>query len=229
MKYKIKMKVLVLILASDNNPIYQKYEEQWRRFMNLNPSFECYFYKGTAGIQEAYELRKNCLHIKIGECPGNILEKTFMALKYFEPRFSEFDYISRPNMSSFFLFDRYLKYLEGLPREKMMEGYFMHSYGYTYPSGCGFTFSKDVAQTILASRQGQYYMDDVTIGKICSDNNIAILTRDLIVIHQDNYEKVLQTLEDKPSLFHLRVNSGNNRSNDTAVYKKLVDHYYGTV
>ena len=223
------MKVLVLILASDNNPVYKKYEEEWRRFMNLNPSFECYFYKGTAGIADTYEVKDNCLHIKIGECPGNILEKTFMALKYFEPRFSEFDYISRPNMSTFFLFDRYLKYLEGLPREKMMEGYFMHSYGYTYPSGCGFTFSPDVAKTILASRQNQYYMDDVTIGKICYDNDIKILTRDLIHIHPHNYEAILEKVEATPSLFHIRVNSEKDRSNDPAVYKKLVDHYYGSI
>ena len=195
--------------------------------MNRNPSFECYFYKATAGIQGPYELRDNCLHIKLGECFGNILEKTIRALEFFEPRFSEFDYIARPNLSSFFLFDRYLKYLEGLPRENMMEGVFVHSYGYTYPSGCGFTFSPDVARMILRGRQPQYHMDDVTIGKICYENKVPILLRRFLHVHPQTYEKVLEEVEKDLTLFHLRVNTANDRMGDTVSYKKLVDHYYG--
>jgi len=222
------MKVLVLILASDNHSTYPKYEEQWRRIMKRNPSFECYFYKSTAGIKEAYELRDNVLHIKLGECMGNILEKTIRALEYFEPRFSEFDFILRSNISSFFLFERYLAYLEGLPRQNMMEGVTIHSYGYTYPSGCGFTFSPDVGRTIIRSRQNQYHMDDVTIGKICYDNKIPILPRKFLQAHSTNYDTVLLELEKDPTIFHLRVHTGHNRAADPEIYQKLVDNYYGS-
>jgi len=172
------MKVLLLILSSDTNPIYIEYQKQWKRYMHSHPCFESYFYKASPSIETPYVLEGDCLTIQMEERMDTIFEKTVRALEFFKDRFSEFTFISRPNLSSFFILDRYATFLQTLPRETMVEGVQLHDYGYDFPSGCGYTITPDVALIILQSKQAQYHMDDVTIGKICHDNTIPIVKRD---------------------------------------------------
>jgi len=222
------LKVLVLILSSDNNPIYIEYQKQWKRYMHSHPCFESYFYKASPNIETPYMLEDDCLTIKMEETMTNIFEKTVRAFKFFEPRFSEFDFISRPNLSSFFLLDRYVAYLQTLPRENTVEGVRLHDYGYTFPSGCGYTLTPDVARIILQSKQTQHGMDDVTIGKICHDNSISIVNRDHSVgfkssIYSDDIVKLKTSKQ-----FHVRTVGGDkkNREKDIELYKTLVDTFY---
>lgn len=217
------MKVLVLILASDGYP-YNRYEEQWRRYMNLDPRFECYFYKGVASLTTPYDCSNNTLRIRQGENRHLILEKTYKALEFFRPRFAEFDYIARPNMSSLFLWERYAAYLEGLPREGLLEGHFMPAYG-GYPSGCGFTMSTDVAEKILDLRYPQRIMDDVTFGDAAKKLDISIKPRTFTEVRQSTLTTQLPQIQANPSIFHLRICT-DNRVEDVGVYRSLITDLY---
>ena len=221
------LKALVLILASDNDASYAKYETQWKRYMHSHPNFTCYFYKSCPTLDTPYKLIDDCLYIRLNESLSNIFEKTKLAFQYFEDNFSSFDYIIRPNISSFLIFDRYYRFLENLPRENVIEGVKLNAYNYDFPSGCGYTCTPDVARIIMQSKQTQYHMDDVTVGKICYDNKIPIIVRkNNIGINLDNYDEKLKESSDTGQ-FHFRVVSNkNDRTNDLEVYKKLVDHYY---
>jgi hypothetical protein len=217
------MKVLNLILAS-NGTAYKPYEEQWLRYMNSNPQIESYFYKARGDIKGDYELSGNTLWIRMGDCMGNVYAKTLKALAFFRPRFAEFDFILRPNMSSMFLFDRYLKYLETLPTEKCVEGVYIHSHGYTYPSGCGFTITPDFAEILIDTNQLQYHMDDVTVGKVAKENGVVVKTRDFLCVRPENVEVAIKTLQDKPGLFHLRFKT-ENRLKDAEAYGTVLSEF----
>jgi hypothetical protein len=160
----------------------------------------------------------------MADCLDNVYAKTLKALVFFRPRFGEFHFILRPNMSSLFLFDRYLKYLKSLPTEKCVEGVCIHSHGYTYPSGCGFTITPDVAESMIDTNQHQYNMDDVTVGKVANENGIIIKTRDFLCIRPETLQDSIQTLKNTPTLFHLRFKT-ENRQKDAETYGKVLDEF----
>jgi len=161
------------------------------------------------------------------ETMANIFEKTVRALKFFEHRFPEFDFISRPNLSSFFLFDRYATYLQTLPRETMVEGVRLNAYGYDFPSGCGYTITPDVGRSIIGCARSQYIIDDVSIGKLCHDTKIPIIKREHFdIFDPSNYIEGIEKLKTS-NQFHVRtVTTKQDREKDVEVYKILVDTFY---
>ena len=225
------MKVLFLILASGGGS-YPQFMEQWKRYMNSNPSCECYFYRYSS----VEELSGNTLFLKGTENMANLYEKTLDALKFFEHRLDEFDFICRPNLSSFFILDRYLKFLEGLPKTMCIEG-IIEKYqgkGVAFPSGCGFSFTPDIAKILLERKDKQYIMDDVTFGKVCKEIGIQIYRdksypRRLDILKGSNYSKIIEQIRADPRIFHMRLKQtcSSNRSADLTNYTALVDEFYG--
>ena len=45
------MKVLLLIISSDTDPIYAEHRKVWSSYMNSNPQIECYFIQYRDGPQ----------------------------------------------------------------------------------------------------------------------------------------------------------------------------------
>jgi hypothetical protein len=100
------VKILVLILASDNKNIYIEFQKLWREYINMNTNihFDCYFYKGKPRQSEkAILIDKNTLSLKIRENMKTIWDKTLMALDYFSDDFNsgKYDFVFRTNLSSF--------------------------------------------------------------------------------------------------------------------------------
>jgi len=195
--------------------------------MNLDSRFECYFYKSNMYLDKGYDLSGNTLQIKMQENRNLILEKTYKALEFFRPRFHEFDFICRPNMSSFFLFDRYIAFLESLPKGPIVEGVRVYSNNYEYPSGCGYTMSSEAAELILQCRSAQVLMDDVTMGKNCKEMKIPLVWRKLYEVHGPSIDPAIEHIRETPSIFHLRFKSAN-RNHDIANYTAIVDKYIGS-
>jgi len=222
------MKVLFLILASGGGS-YPKFEEQWKRYMNSNPSCECYFYKYSS----VEELSGNTLFLKGTENMHNLYKKTLDALKFFEHRLDEFDFICRPNLSSFFIFDRYLKFLEGLPKTMCVEGVVGNHGGIPFPAGSGFSFTPDIAKILLKRQDKQFHIDDVTFGKVCKEIGIKIYRdktspRRVDILKDSTYTAMIEQIRSNPKIFHMRLKqtASSNRSADLKNYTKLVDEFY---
>jgi hypothetical protein len=66
-------------------------------------------------------------------------------------------------------------------------------------------------------------MDDVTIGKVCKDNNITFKHRQFYEMREP-LENSFAYVEAHPEVFHLRIRT-MNRSRDTEVYKEVVDYF----
>jgi hypothetical protein len=222
------MKVLFLILASGGGS-YPKFEEQWKRYMNSNPSCECYFYKYSS----VEELSGNTLFLKGTENMHNLYQKTLDALKFFEHRLDEFDFICRPNLSSFFIFDRYLKFLEGLPKTMCVEGVVGNHGGIPFPAGSGFSFTPDIAKILLKRQDKQFHIDDVTFGKVCKEIGVKIYrdktsSRRVDILKDSTYTAMIERIRTDPKIFHMRLKQTDspNRSADLKNYTKLVDEFY---
>jgi hypothetical protein len=221
------MKVLFLILASGGG-FYDKFTKQWKRYMNSNPSCECYFYRYSS----VQELSGNTLFLKGTENMHNLYQKTLDALKFFEHRLHEFDFICRPNLSSFFIFDRYLEYLEGLPKTMCMEGAINNYGGMPYPSGCGFSFTPDIAKILLERQDKQIQIDDITFGKVCKEIGVKIHTHPLrkyIEITDSNLEKTIERIHADQTIFHMRLKQQGRTASrwaDVKNYTSLVNEFY---
>ena len=156
------MKVLMLIISSDTEPVYAEHRKVWSSYMNSNPQIECYFIQYRDGPQT---IEGNTFWLTGTESFPGILTKTLDSLEYFLK--NDYDFIVRTNMSSLWNFDVLLKYLETLPPKNVYNGIIGNQYGILFVSGCGFIMSPDVAKLLLKNRQiaeSVGIMDDVDIG-----------------------------------------------------------------
>jgi len=215
------MKVLVLIIATDGHP-YTMFEHFWRQYMNINPTFECYFIKADPNINKNY-IEDQIIYIKCEEKFENIYYKTIEAFKMFD--IQSYDYIFRTNLSSFIVFDKYKNWLETLPKVNVYNGSIKWYTRYSYASGCGFTCTPDVINMFMNSNQENYCIDDVTFGKICLENSIKVSTAPLNEIYIDTIEYEMKKFDAYECAFHYRLKS-INRSNDLSIYLKLINIYY---
>jgi len=222
-------KVLMLVLASDTNEYYKKFQELWRQYMNSNPNIDCYFYKADPTLKEdALLVDKNTLVVKCEESLDKCYEKTLKAFEYFSNQFNKYDYIFRTNLSSFVVFDHYLEFCKMLPKLSMCSAFIGTThYGLQFPAGAGFTLTPDLATRLLEEKPPLIEQDDVSIGHALKVWNIPIVPapRTDILVNKDidNLDSIVST--DK-SIFHYRVKHlSNNRDIDTLVYTKLLKKY----
>lgn len=219
------MKVLVLILASDNSPIYIKLQQLWRRIIDLDPMFECYFIKADTSIENEINCIEDTIYINKEETYKNITYKSKKAFDFFKDRLSEFDYIFRTNISSFIDFKKYKKWLNTLPATNVYNGSISWHGPIIYASGCGFTCSRDVIEKIIESEYEDTYMDDVYFGKICMNHNIQVSSAPLNNITFHNLLDEIALFNSFDCAFHFRLKS-ENREDDIELYKILLANYY---
>ena len=85
--------------------------------MHRSAVFECYFYTADNNLETEWKLDGDTLYVKCPDDLDHVSEKMRLAFKAFEHRFHEFDYIFRPNLSRFIIFEGYAQFLEGTPKE----------------------------------------------------------------------------------------------------------------
>lgn len=184
------VKVLMLIIASDNNPAYLELQKIWSSYMNCDPDhFEVYFIHADPSLS-SHNIDGNHLYLPGEESykPG-ILMKTILALESFLPRLDEFDFIIRTNLSSFYIFPRLLNCLKTLPTTRCYGGQIMHfrpewNRGKDYKrfvSGAGIIMSSDIARMMVEEKdvileKSQTLADDEIMGHFVESKNIPFIS-----------------------------------------------------
>ena len=219
------MKILVLILASDNSDIYIKLQELWRRMICLDLNIESYFIKADPNIHEEIVCIEDTIYIKTEETYKNIPYKSKKAFEFFKETINDYDYIFRTNISSFIDFKKYKRWLNRLPKHSVYNGSINWSGPIIYASGCGFTCSPDVIKLFIEAEYDDTYMDDVYFGKICMENSIQVSSAPLNSITVDSMLNELSLFNSFDCAFHFRLKS-NNREDDICLYKILLANYY---
>jgi len=205
-----KMKVLVLVISSHDKPCYHGHRAVWRERWTLHPSFECKFlemHSGPTGehgdifFVEGVE----SLH------PG-IFDKTLAAFSYYADK--GYDYILRTNLSSLWLFDRFLPILQKMPKTNVYAG--VISPVRRYVSGGGILMSPDVARLVVENQHlnTTNCVDDVDIGTI-----LEALGVDPIEMSQCWHVSSTETID--TSHFHYYVKSVENRELEADTMRRI--------
>ena len=232
-----EIKILVLIIASDDQPVYPELQKIWRSYMHLDPEHvEAYFIKANPDLENLYEIHEDIVWSRTEEClsPG-ILHKTVLSMECFSSRLDEFDYILRPNLSSFYVFPQLLKFLKTLPRQGCYCGASGTNIWTPFASGCGFILSKDLVE-LLIKKKGQLfkkadYYDDVSIGMFLRRHGISLIPAPRVSFC--NWEDWISQKDRIPEeAFHFRVNfykPETRLSEELPILKELLRRYYHIV
>lgn len=247
---KKDLKVLVLIIASDNFQAYLELQKIWRTYMHSDPEhFEVYFIRGDPNLSTPYLFTDDSLIVQIedGYRPG-ILNKTLLSMEVFLPRLKEFDYVIRTNLSSFYVFPKLLQVLKTLPREKCYAGVtlifnnaenaVLNVWGI---SGAGIIFSTDLVESLieekknLAKYEPEKYGDDVVIACMLKDKAVRFVTLPRVDF-QTKEEWINGQARILDSSFHFRAkNNYDFRKSEESFEDELyIDHellkrYYPTL
>lgn len=223
-------RVLMLVLASDTDPIYIEFQNCWRKIMNSNPNIDCYFYKGNPEQEEEYKLLdNNTLSIRIDDGYPMIYEKMRKAFMYFMTDLHMYDYVFRPNLSSFIVFENYLNILASVKTKTNFCSAIVGEYnGLQYPSGAGFTISSDIARCIIHNPRPRYIEDDVTVGLVLKELGIKITpVKRIDIIYEENASLIDVIDTNITEIFHYRLKSNfGDRKKDIEYFKRLIEKYY---
>lgn len=174
-------KVLVLIMASDDLPVYILEQEIWRSYMHLDREhFEVYFIKANPELQSDYEMSFDVIWSRVErDISTGMILRTLVSIEALMPRIEEFDYVLRTNLSSFYVFPRLLKFINTLPKTNCYCG--VHVYGWiTFVSGAGMLISTDLVKKMVAEKEflltcSPFYEEDVIIGHYFYQNYIGMI------------------------------------------------------
>ena len=89
------MKVLVLVIYSENDPVYKKHLECWRLYSKSHPSFDVFFITLSENI-ESIVLKDDILYIPGKEVFDNLAYKTIKAFQYFRGVFQVVAEVAKP-------------------------------------------------------------------------------------------------------------------------------------
>lgn len=160
------LKVLMLIISSDTEPVYAEHRKIWLSYMNSNPQIKCYFIQYKDGDQT---LEDNMFWLSGKESFDNIIKKTIDSFDFFIKNDS-YDFIIRTNMSTLWNFKALIAHLNTLPRQRVYNGQMLrHQYNndMKYIAGTGIILSQDVAKLLIENRElveSIKIIDDVDIG-----------------------------------------------------------------
>lgn len=215
------MRVLVLILASDTEPVYFEFQRIWRQYMKSTPNIDCYFYKANPTLDTEYKLEGDTLWIRMEESLDSVYEKTLKAFDYFANRSEKYDFLFRPNLSSFVVFDKYIQHCHTLPRERCVSAFIGVEGADIFPSGSGFTMSWDIVLELIRDRPVLQCQDDVTIGKWLHEKGIPIYPASRC----DYTNNAGTPMFRGPNPFHYRVKNADRRL-DVRIHTKLLRQFY---
>jgi hypothetical protein len=212
------MKVLMLVLSSNKEPVYEQHRQVWRTYMKSHPDVECYFIEFSPLVFMP-TLTKDTLYVRGTENYYNITRKTMLALEYFLSK-SSYDFVIRTNMSSVWIFPKMLTFLHTLPRTLHYGGVVLTHERVPFVSGTCITMSYDVAKILLQHKGIAYannLVDDVDIGVALYHAGIypvSSIPRVDISPDEDIYKEG----------FHYRVRFFTRRERELPIMRSLAAH-----
>lgn len=158
-------KAVILVLASDNSPIYQEFRKIYQRYLNECPDVKVLLVYGAGTLFERQEYDLVYDDIVENYYPG-MITKTLRAMEHIDQTY-DYDFLIRTNLSTFWDFTNLLKRLEVLPSTNCIAGSRIWNTvkgvkSSEYIAGVNLVLSRDLVIDIIANAS-----------EVCSWNNIA--------------------------------------------------------
>lgn len=225
-------RALVLVLASDTQPIYLEHQRLWRTYMHSTPNVDCYFYKGDPTLESEAELKGDTLFLRIEDTLETVYEKTLRAFDFFLPTLSSYTHVFRTNLSSVVIFDRYLQYCTTIPREGFCSAWIGDYDGQKYPAGAGYTITPDLIRRLTTERPPRRVQDDVSLGYALREWGIPITAAPRVDLGSESYVEAWRG-QIPSTVFHfrakqlIRANEGIETPYELELMQSLISEYYG--
>lgn len=171
------MKILISVLATSHFPweqLIQCIKKTWGSIKVENVKIIYYYGSST---ENKPTMIGDDLYLPYEETYENIGKKTVDMFEYCLENF-EFDYICRPNASSYVVQNELVKYLENKPRENYASSIIGHcSHIERFLSGVGYILSKNVVKKIVDNKKSwnHNFIDDIAISLLLNDLHVPMV------------------------------------------------------
>lgn len=211
------MKVLILVISSNTQPVYREHKQVWRSYMKSHPDIDCYFIESRQiMIGHPHFLTEDTLYVRGDETYETIVRKTIRAMEYFLVRKS-YDFVVRTNLSSVWIFPRLLAFLATIPRTEYYGGVICRNQQHPFVSGAGIILSADTCARLLENRGialSSKIADDVDIG-------VALLKAGILPVSAPRVD-VYSVDDTTLGGFHYRVRFLENRESEPGLMKMVL-------
>jgi hypothetical protein len=144
-------RAVILILASNNNAVFKNCRKVWKKYMNSDPAFRCFFVYGElAEPLDYYDPAYDLVFQDVKDFYPVFIEKTLRAFQAIESMPLTYDFFVRTNLSTFWDFENLHKHLDVLPMEACYSGDGpLHNSGVTYLSGTDTIVTPEMIRAIV--------------------------------------------------------------------------------
>lgn len=225
-------RAVILVLASNNNKIFNNCREVWKKYMNIDPTIKVYFVYGklTEPLDE-YDPDSDIIFNDLKESYPVLIEKTIRAMAFIDSQVT-YDFFIRTNLSTFWDFNKLHLHLNELPTQNCYSGdgplpnY--NSNGY-YLSGTDTIVTPEMIKSIIHNQHLVEFsiVEDAAMGKYFHGilkapmlpNRICFF-EDITSIHEDG--KIKDRIHDA-----IQNNKDHYRVKTLYAYREVIDiHIY---
>lgn len=228
-------KTLILIIASDDKPVYHAFVNVWKQYMHSDKDhFDAYFLRGDPTLRSPLHIEGDTIWARCEEglppYSSSILTKTVLALDAFKDKLNSYDFVLRTNLSSFYIFPRLLTFLKTLPRKKCYSGARIIN-EIKVLSGSGFILSTDLVREILKKKESFLGVasdfDDMILGRFILSKKVRWIPHERTDFLQK--ETIKETLKSIPEhVFQIRTKHPESErlKYDVLVHNALLNIFY---
>jgi len=194
-------KIAILILTYEQSDLYKMLENKLRSTWASQTEDNCsiwYYY----GDSNEFSVEGNVIRCPFPESYLNIGKKTICAFEYLLTQ--EFDYLIRPNSSSFVNLKQLSRFIQELPKEKFYGGKPIPFQGggvteddkkdglQFCPAGCGYILSRDLVQLIVDKKEEwpHYMIDDMALCRLLKNYGVDMVRLPFLDIDYTDGENI---------------------------------------
>lgn len=226
---KQHFKCILLVLASDNTPLYRYFKKAYAAYISSHPQVKVLFTygKGVSFQPQEYDLVfEDVPESYITPC---MALKTVKAFQYIEQNFT-YDYIIRTNLSTFWVLDRLVGCVDRLPKTNCIAGR-LGIWGPDYVVGTAMFITSDLIPSIIRDVDTALYPSPKYIpeDKMISNYFSGVCRADIVQLNVVEYIEKLQTpdrFEPSNAVAFRTKNLANRELIDTAVVRQLCQKFY---
>lgn len=235
-------RAVILILASNNNQVFDNCRKVWKKYMNIDPTIKVYFAYGELSKPlDEYDSDSDIVINDIKESYPVLIEKTIRAMEFIDSQVT-YDFFIRTNLSTFWDFSKLHLHLNELPSQNCYSGdgplpnY--NSNGY-YLSGTDTIVTPEMIKSIINNQHLVEFSitEDCAMGKYFNGILKAPMLPNRICFFEDiisieETEKIEHRIHDaiQNNKDHYRVKNFYNREqNDLYIYKILLEIVYSII
>ncbi len=168
-----QFRVLIIVLASDTDPVYCRFQDAWR--LASHPRADILFLKAHPDIQGGDFISNDTIFIRCRESLDTVHEKQLRGFRAILPRLANYAYVLRTNLSSYIDIEKYLAFCETLPPTNTYCGVIGRHPRTLFASGAGFTLTPDLIRRLVDANPPEVEVDDVSIGAAITSWGIPII------------------------------------------------------